>query len=252
MPSKSEPTVDNSVFILGGAGLVGTQISYQVARDLKPSRIILASLFQKEVRDLARELRKEFPSIKFVELWGNIFVRSEFARSDRDELLANPERRRALYDDLFGPLDGAYQRSTLANAVREHGADVLIDCVNTASGISYQDVYTNSIEVRKSLDFIGERIGDHDFKQISDNRESIERTFETLLLSQSIPQLIRHTQLIYRAMIEVGTRVYVKVGTTGTGGMGLNIPYTHGEDKPSAKLMSKTAIGFAHTGLMFL
>lgn len=252
MPSKSEPTVDNSVFILGGAGLVGTQISYQVARDLKPSRIVIASLFQKEVRDLARELRKEFPSIKFVELWGNIFVRSDFARSDRDELLTNPERRRALYDDLFGPLEGAYRRSTLASAVREHGADVLIDCVNTASGISYQDVYTNSIEVRKSLDFIGERIDDHDFKQISDNRESIERTFETLLLSQSIPQLIRHTQLIYRAMIEVGTRIYVKVGTTGTGGMGLNIPYTHGEDKPSAKLMSKTAIGFAHTGLMFL
>src|SRR2546422_5535173 len=53
-------------------------------------------------------------------------------------------------------------------------------------------------------------------------------------------------------MVEVGTRVYVKVGTTGTGGMGLNIPYTHGEDKPSAKLMSKAAIGFAHTGLMFL
>jgi hypothetical protein len=34
--------------------------------------------------------------------------------------------------------------------------------------------------------------------------------------------------------------------------MGLNIPYTHGEDKPSAKLMSKTAVAFAHTGLMFL
>src|SRR5262249_21594292 len=84
------------------------------------------------------------------------------------------------------------------------------------------------------------------------NRKLVERTFETLLLSQSIPQLIRHTQLLYRAMVEVGTRVYVKVGTTGTGGMGLNIPYTHGEDKPSAKLMSKTAIGFAHTGLMFL
>jgi hypothetical protein len=140
----------------------------------------------------------------------------------------------------------------LAASVREHGADVLIDCVNTASGISYQDVYTNSIEVRKTLDFIEERIEDRDFKQISDNRKHIERTFETLLLSQSIPQLIRHTQLIYRAMVEMGTRVYVKVGTTGTGGMGLNIPYTHGEDKPSAKLMSKTAIGFAHTGLMFL
>ncbi len=252
MPSDSHHPIDRSVFILGGAGLVGTQISYRVARDLKPEKIVIASLFQKDVRGLARELRKEFPAITFVELWGDIFVRSEIAQADRDEVLASPARRRALYDDLFGPLVGAYQRSMLAAAVREHSADVLIDCVNTASGISYQDVYTNSIEVRKTLDFIAERIEDHDFKQISNNRKHIERTFETLLLSQSIPQLIRHTQLIYRAMVEVGTRVYVKVGTTGTGGMGLNIPYTHGEDKPSAKLMSKTAIGFAHTGLMFL
>ena len=252
MPNPTPQSPDRIIFILGGAGLVGTQISYQVARDLKPDKIIIASLFQKEVRELAHELRKEFPAISIVELWGNIFVRSEFARSDRDELLASTARRRSLYDDLFGPLDGAYERSMLAAAIREHGAGVLIDCVNTASGISYQDVYTNSIEVRKSLDFISERIEDRDFKQISESRKRIERTFETLLLSQSIPQLIRHTQLIYRAMLQAGTRVYVKVGTTGTGGMGLNIPYTHGEDKPSAKLMSKTAIGFAHTGLMFL
>src|SRR5260370_17001795 len=131
--------------------------------------------------------------------------------------------------------------------MRESGADVLIDCFNTASGISYQDVYTNSIEVRKTLDFIEDRIEDRDFKEISDNRKQIERTFETLLLSQSIPQLIRHTQLIYRAMVEIGTRVYVKVGTTGTGGMGLNIPYTHAEDNPSSKLMSNTPIRFSHT-----
>ncbi|MEW6212129.1 MAG: hypothetical protein AB1631_27480, partial [Acidobacteriota bacterium] len=93
---------------------------------------------------------------------------------------------------------------------------------------------------------------DRDFKLLWDNRKTLERTIEMLLLSQSIPQLIRHTQLLYRAMVEVSTRIYVKVGTTGTGGMGLNIPYTHGEDKPSAKLMSKTAVAFAHTGLMFL
>jgi hypothetical protein len=34
--------------------------------------------------------------------------------------------------------------------------------------------------------------------------------------------------------------------------MGLNIPYTHSEDKPSAQLMTKTAVAFAHTGLLFL
>src|SRR5205814_3397160 len=91
-----------------------------------------------------------------------------------------------------------------------------------------------------------------DLKQIWDNRKQLEQPFESLLVSQSIPQLIRHTQLLYRSMVEAGTRLYVKIGTTGTGGMGLNIPYTHGEDKPSAKLMSKTAVGFAQTGLMFL
>jgi len=72
------------------------------------------------------------------------------------------------------------------------------------------------------------------------------------LLSQSVPQLIRHVIMLNKVMGEVGTRLYLKIGTTGTGGMGLNIPYTHGEDKPSATLMSKTAIAFAHTGLLFL
>src|SRR5262245_44911195 len=105
----SRKSPDSVIFILGGAGLVGTQISYEVARELRPEKIIIASLFQREVRDLVHDLRKEFPSIKFVELWGNIFVRSEFARADRDELLASSARRRGLYDDLFGDLDGAYE-----------------------------------------------------------------------------------------------------------------------------------------------
>ncbi|HJQ23786.1 MAG TPA: hypothetical protein VKA60_07690 [Blastocatellia bacterium] len=252
MPNTPTQTLDKTVLILGGAGLVGTQVARQVARDLRPEKIVIASLFQKEVRDLVHELRKEFPAIQFAEAWGNMFVRSEFAREDRGTLMKSARRRRALYDDLFGALDAAYERSMLVAVMREHRPSVLIDCVNTASGISYQDVYTNAIEVRKTLDFIEARIEERDLKQIWENRKQLEHTFESLLVSQSIPQLIRHTQLLYRAMVEVATRVYIKIGTTGTGGMGLNIPYTHGEDKPSAKLMSKTAVGFAHTGLMFL
>ena len=41
-------------------------------------------------------------------------------------------------------------------------------------------------------------------------------------------------------------------GTTGTGGMGLNVPYTHSEESPSKILMEKTAVAFAHTGLLYL
>ncbi|HKV37839.1 MAG TPA: hypothetical protein VJX67_01405, partial [Blastocatellia bacterium] len=164
----------------------------------------------------------------------------------------NPERRRALYDDLFGPLDAAYENSMLVQAIREHQPDVIIDSINTASGISYQDVYTNSIEIRNALDFVDERVSAGDFDAVRQKRSEFQQSVEMLLVSQSVPQLIRHLQLLYLAMVEVGTGVYIKVGTTGTGGMGLNVPYTHGEDRPSAKLMSKTAVAFAHTGLLFL
>jgi hypothetical protein len=53
-------------------------------------------------------------------------------------------------------------------------------------------------------------------------------------------------------MIEADTRVYVKVGTTGTGGMGLNIPYTHSEERPSRMLLSKSAMAGAQSMLLFL
>src|SRR5688572_14994721 len=176
--------LDKTVLILGGAGLVGTQITRQVARDLKPEKIVIASLYQKEVRELAHEIRREFPAIEFVELCGNIFVRDKFAREDRSDLVASPTRRQALYEDLFGPLDEAYEHSMLTRVLREHRPDIIIDCVNTASGISYQDVYTNSIEVRKALDFMEDRILHRDLKQMWENRKPLERTFETLLVSQ--------------------------------------------------------------------
>ncbi|MBS4028968.1 MAG: short-chain dehydrogenase, partial [Ignavibacteriales bacterium] len=38
----------------------------------------------------------------------------------------------------------------------------------------------------------------------------------------------------------------------GTGGMGLNIPYTHSEERPSRVLLSKSSIAGAHTMLLFL
>jgi hypothetical protein len=252
MSDRKSPTPDKIFLILGGAGLVGSQISRQVAHDLRPDKVVIASLYQKEVRELAHEMRKEFAGIEFVELWGNVFVREELAKEDRLDLMASPSRRRVLYGDLFGPLQNAYEKSLLVRAIREHRPDVIIDCINTASGISYQDVYTNSIEVRNAIDFVDQSVETRNFDALRAERKPIERTIEMLLVSQAVPQLIRHTQLLYRAMLEAGTRVYLKVGTTGTGGMGLNIPYTHGEDRPSAKLMSKTAVGFAHTGLMFL
>ncbi|MDX1384507.1 MAG: short-chain dehydrogenase, partial [Thermoanaerobaculia bacterium] len=44
----------------------------------------------------------------------------------------------------------------------------------------------------------------------------------------------------------------LKVGTSGTGGMGLNIPYTHSEERPSSMLLAKSAMAGAQSLLLFL
>ena len=53
-------------------------------------------------------------------------------------------------------------------------------------------------------------------------------------------------------MRQAKTTIYLKVGTSGTGGLGLNIPYTHSEEKPSRMLLSKSSVAGAHTLLLFL
>lgn len=238
--------------------MVGFQIAHRITRRLEPQKVIIASLYQKEVRLAIRTLKREFPDVDFVGFWGDIFVRRDFnlgdrqTRLSRDQLLENSENRHSLFEDLFGDVDEAYQKSHLVQLILEHRPEVIVDSINTATAISYQDIYTATQIAHQDFKSLQESINNDYSKSIDQRLGEVNRSIEILLISQYIPQLIRHVILLNRAIREANTRLYLKVGTTGTGGMGLNIPYTHGEDKPSAKLMSKTAMAFAHTGLMFL
>ena len=242
---------DHNFLILGGGGMVGLQVARRICKYQQPEKMVIASLYQEEVREAINSLEKEYPDANFVGFWGDVFVRAEFNTRDRQgrlrraDLLRDPQYRAELYEDLFGDTEAAYQRSQLVQLILEHRPDVIVDAINTATAISYQDIYTASQLTRRDLDNFLTGGG-------ASARDHMTQAVETLLISQYTPQLVRHVLFINRAMREAKTRLYLKVGTTGTGGMGLNIPYTHGEDKPSAKLMSKTAIAFAHTGLLFL
>ncbi|MGB7114907.1 MAG: hypothetical protein WBD56_02080 [Anaerolineales bacterium] len=249
---------DKCFLILGGGGMIGFQVAHRIARRLEPEKVIIASLYQKEVREAISDLEKNYPDIEFVGFWGNVFVRREFnfgdrqQRVSRNQLLESPEYRASLFDDLFGDVEKAYQNSHLVQIILTHKPDVIVDSINTATAISYQDIYTATHIASRDLISLVKDLDQRDEIGFKDQLEDARGSFEILMISQYIPQLIRHVILLNKAIREAGTRLYLKVGTTGTGGMGLNIPYTHGEDKPSAKLMSKTAMAFAHTGLMFL
>jgi hypothetical protein len=226
--------------VLGGAGLVGTQVCRQIAQTLTPRRIVVASLLEREARTATDRLEGEFGDrIAFVPTWGNLFVPSALADTPRGEIMSSPELRRDLLQGLYGEFDISYRENHLVNLIRHHRPEVVVDCVNTATGLSYQNVFDGAAKV---LDWLDE--GTFDAKGVPD--------LESFLLSQSVPQIIRHIRFVHRATTEYGTRTYVKVGTTGTGGMGLNIPYTHSEDKPSKVLLAKNEAAFGHTGLLFL
>jgi len=70
--------------------------------------------------------------------------------------------------------------------------------------------------------------------------------------SDYIPQLIRHVQILYKGLLDNQVTMYLKIGTSGTGGMGLNIPYTHSEERPSRVLLAKTAVAGSMTLLLML
>ena len=226
--------------ILGGAGLVGLQVCRHIVMRLEPRRIVVASLTLSEAEEACAKLEKEFgDQVAFVPDSGNLFVPTELSNKSRGDLLNDDRSRKKLLGALYDSFDKAYEDNHLVRLIRRHRPEVIVDCVNTATGISYQDVFDGAAKVREWISkdgFAAEGVLD----------------LEALLLSQTGPQLIRHVRFVHRATTEYQTRLYLKVGTTGTGGMGFNIPYTHSEDKPSRKLLAKNEAAFGHTGLLFL
>ena len=230
------------VLVLGGWGLVGKAITRRLMIE-KPSGLIITSLKESEAKDEVEYLKKTYPGLPenfFVPWWGNVLVRNEYKDMSRPEMLADPDRRRIVIDDVMDDLtDDVLSAQALYKLLEEHKPDIIIDCINTATGIAYQDIFSAYKNLKKVL-YNG-----------SAHTEVVAEV-EKLVAALYIPQLIRHIQVLYNSMHKFDTQVYLKIGTSGTGGMGLNIPYTHSEERPSRVLLSKSAIAGAHTLLLFL
>ncbi|MDQ3703929.1 MAG: hypothetical protein M3437_01685 [Chloroflexota bacterium] len=303
--------------LLGGAGQTGMAIARFLIAQRLARKIVIASLGT-EAEESATTLRQEIarqdaenrqddsqdlsdvPDISVESAQGNVFVRTAFAGMPMSELMAADKYRLSMYEDVYGPLDAAYERSYLVKLYRTYAPEVVVDCINTATAISYMDAYTATSQAWGALSQYTRRArqnpteasdpnggieqvratrplanNEPDGEQRASNAEKafsstsfastdeeatdtadilslLEEPLEQMILAQALPQLVRHMLIQHRALVEVGARLYLKLGTTGTGGMGLNIPYTHSEDKPSAQLLTKTSVAFAQSGLLFL
>ncbi len=233
---------NKTVLVLGGWGLVGNAVARKLVEQM-PKQIIITSLKLSEAEEAVSKLSQEFPEKGqnyFIPWGGDIFVRNEFKDLNRLSILSDKEKRKILMQDTMDELsEEILKNSALYNLLTLYKPDIVVDCINTATAIAYQDVYTTYRSI---------------FKAIKTNAgyDDLVTETEKLLCTLYIPQLIRHVQILYSSMSRVKSEIYVKIGTSGTGGMGLNIPYTHSEEKPSRVLLSKSSIAGAHTLLLFL
>jgi hypothetical protein len=219
---------NRKILVLGGYGLVGMAVCRELL-ERKPGEIQIHSLRLEESEAARAELAVEAGETVLSVSAGDIFGLTDADAGRRDKIRAQI----AQLDDE------ALCSFRLYQLLAESRPDIVIDCVNTATGIAYRNIFGAAEEVLRQLEAAdGGAVGS----------EGVDLLLEALYM----PRLIRHIQVLYRGMVDAATRVYVKVGTSGTGGMGLNIPYTHSEERPSRVLLSKSALAGAHSMLLFL
>jgi hypothetical protein len=214
-----------TVLILGGWGMVGMAVCRELMAE-EPGTLIISSLKAPEVEEVINTLKKEFPNVatQFVGVSGSIFVRAEYKDKTHQEILNNPEYREGLIEDVLGNLtEDILQRSLFYQICQQYHPDIIIDCINSATAISYQDIFSSSHQVLHQLK-------DQEKFSFTDFSAVMEKHLCTLLL----PQLIRHVQIFYESMKRAKTHLYFS------------------EEKPSRVLLSKSAIAGAHTLLLFL
>jgi hypothetical protein len=227
----------STVLILGGSGLVG----HAVARRLlafRPERLVLVALREPEVRRGEEDLRRlDVGDTQIDVAWGDILLPADLAQLERDTIIADPAKRAELVAHLFGDFTEEVLRgSYLFQLLDRFRPQAVVDCLNTATAFAYQNMYRSVQDLLAAAGRGGV------------TPELAERHALTL----PTPQLIRHIQIVTESFQRTGVQAYVKIGTSGTGGMGLNIPYTHSEERPSRMLLTKSAMAGAHSLLLFL
>src|SRR3989440_8322189 len=229
---------DRTVMLLGGSGLGGPAAARRLLKAPQPPRrLVLVALFDDEVRAAAKSLKPYRNSTAIEVESGNVFMPEPVARLDVSTVMASAEHRALLLGDLLGDLtEQVLERNLLFRLLLRYTPDAVVDSINTATAFAYQDIFQSARELLDQA------------KHGTANQAAVEQH----LLKLTMPQLIRHAEIITEGLRRAGTKAYVKIGTSGTGGMGFNIPYTHWEERPSRTLLTKSAVAGAHSMLLFL
>jgi|GEM_PF-1018276 len=213
---------DSAILVLG-AGQIGRAACVEIIKH-EPRTLILHTLTKEEAVD----------SLSWIE--SNFFkMGTKVVPSYGDVLIVDPKSKISELDYRFGAFTPEVcKASALWKLIKKFKPDMIVDGINTATVVGYgHDPFTTSRRIKKVLDS-GEL----------PDKNSVMELLKESLLAEAIPPLVRFTQVLHQAMLEFRVKRYVKISTSGLGGMGFNIPYTHGdvgEPGCSPRLLGKVA-----------
>ena len=213
-----------------GVGQIGKAITKKIIEQ-NPERIILHNLTAKESEYCCEHFSKYCKNIDLIPSYGDVFLPFEFNKlTTMKEQLKNKDALLNFYYSDLSP--DILKKSTLYKLVQKWKPELIIDAINSGT------VLGNHYKPELIL------------SSVSKNADIDVNTCSEILLNDFVPKAINFVYSLKLVMEDFKIKKYLKVSTTGLGGMGMNMPYTHGDTPKSSlsfALMGKiSAAGVLH------
>lgn len=209
-----------------GTGQIGKAILKKIVLQ-EPNKIIIHNLTKTESQEVVEKYKKAYKNIEFIESYGNIFLPYKLKNLSNKDLYDKSDEIINYFYSEFN--EDVLKKSTIYKLLEKYKPELVIDAINTATvlGSSYNPE-----------------------KKLKEYKKNIENCCKMIMIDDFTSKLISFVYSLKYSMEKFDTKKYIKVSTTGLGGMGLNMPYTHGDNPKmnlSCALMGKiSASGVLH------
>ena len=212
--------MDYNTILFIGTGQIGKAVLNQIMKK-QPRKIIVHNLTEKESIQVCKQFLKKYPEIEFISSYGNIFLPYKLKNLNNKNLYKKSEE---IIKYFYNEIDNSIlEKSTIVTLIKKYKPNLIIDAINTAT------VLGNSYNPEENL------------KRLSDNPKECATK---IMVDDYTTKIINFVYSLKYGIETYNVKKYVKVSTTGLGGMGVNMPYTHGDNPKinlSSALMGKIA-----------
>lgn len=209
-----------------GTGQIGKAILNKIVED-NPRKIIVHNLTKHESDMVCEKYMSLCPKIEFISSYGNIFMPYELKDLNNKNLYEESEN---IINYFYNEINQSIlEHSTIVTLIKKYKPSLIIDAINTATvlGNAYNPEYNLKCYKKSPLDCA-----------------------KKIMVDDYTTKLINFIYSLKYGIETYHVKKYVKVSTTGLGGMGINMPYTHGDNPKmnlSSALMGKiSASGVLH------